>query len=177
MQRDYFSQMQANQTGTPTEQEISVGPGQGAPMGGPAQNLGQIGPIMAQQGGDMKAELQESGLPTGEDMASQKERLMALMEELEIMEGLSDEDKKEVEAELDKALEALERGDLQAFQNNPLIQLIGSIMGAAGEMSQMNEGAGPTEQELAQMEQEAEAADAETSPDMASMAGMTGGNL
>jgi len=174
MQRDYFSQMQANQTGTPTEQEISVGPGQQA---APIDNIAQAGPMMEQMGGDMQADLQEAGLPTGQSKEDIRARLMAMIEELEILEGLSNEEVKEVEAELDKAITALEKGDVQAFQNNPVIQLIGSIMGAAGEMGEMNQGQGPTPEQMKQMEQEAEAADQETAPDMASMAGMTGGNL
>jgi hypothetical protein len=74
-------------------------------------------------------------------------------------------------------LAALEAGDIEAFQQNPVTQLIGSIVGSAAEMSQMNEGQGPTEQEMMQMEQEADQADQAQQPDMASMAGMAGGQL
>jgi hypothetical protein len=154
MQRDYFSQMQANQTGTPTPNEISTGPGQPQGMM-PDVTLDEVG---------------EEQLSTAE----QKERIVAMLTDADI---LNESNEKQIMAEVDKMLAALEAGDIEAFQQNPVTQLIGSIVGSAAEMSQMNEGQGPTEQQMMQMEQEADQADQAQQPDMASMAGMAGGQF
>jgi len=161
MQRDYFSQMQANQTGTPTEQEISVGPGQQAPA--PDPNMGGLGPMPEDlQMGD--EDFEAMGLPTGEDPAANKQRIIKLLEEAGILEGLNDEEMKEIMAQIDKMMEALEKGDVQAFQKNPITQMVGSLIGGAADV---------VGQEQGSIEPDPE----EQPADMASMAGMTGGNL
>lgn len=171
MQRDYFSQMQSNQTGTPTPNEVSTGPGAPGSMGAASQQQPPLPALTPQE--EMNLQETEENLSKPE----QKQRILELLEEAGIMESASEEEKKEVMKQIDNALEALEKGDVQAFQNNPVIQLVGSLVGGAAEMTQMNEGQGPSEQQMMQMEQEAETADQQMAPDMASMAGMTGGNL
>ena len=160
MQGDYFSKLQQQQPGTPTPTEVSTGPG--APQG-VQQPLPSLTPEE-----EMNLQATEENLSRPE----QKQRLVDLLEEAGIMEGVSEEEKKEIMTEIDNALEALEAGNIAAFQQNPVIQLVGSLVGGAAEMSQMNQGQGPTEQEMMQMEQEAQAADQQMAPDMAAMAGM-----
>lgn len=158
MQGDYFSKLQQTQPGTPTPTEVSTGPG--APMQAPL-------PALTPE--------EETNLKQTEEnlsSAEQKERLVELLTEAGVMEGLSKEENKEVMMQIDNALKALEQGNIEAFQSNPIIQLVGSMVGGAAEMSQMNQGQGPNEQQMMQMEQEAEAADKQALPDMATMAGM-----
>jgi hypothetical protein len=166
MQGDYFSKMQQQQAGAMTPNEVTTGPNQPMSPMGPGAGMQQapmpnISPeeIMDAQG--------------GEDVSKpeQKERLMSLLEQAGILEDLSNEDMKEINMQIENALTALEQGNIEAFQNNPIIQLVGSLVGGAAEMSQMNEGQGPSEQQMQQMQMEAEQADAQTAPDMATMAG------
>lgn len=170
MQGDYFSKMQQQQAGAMTQNEVTTGPNQ--PMSPMGSGAGMQQPPLP----DISPE-ELKDVQGGEDVskAEQKERLMDLLKQSGVLENMSKEDMKEVNKQLDNALTALEEGNLEAFQNNPIIQLVGSLVGGAAEMSQMNEGQGPSEQQMQQMQMEAEQADAQLTPDMATMAGMAGG--
>jgi hypothetical protein len=95
-------------------------------------------------------EFSEMGLPTGEGPEAAKQRIIKLLEEMNAFEGLEAAEKQEIMQFIDQLIIDMEAGDFQAVEDNPIMQLLGSVFEEAG-ITEQGEGAGMAPADMAGM--------------------------
>jgi hypothetical protein len=77
-------------------------------------------------------EFSEMGLPTGEGPEAAKQRIMKLLEEMGALEDLEPAEKQELMQLVDQLIIDMEAGDFESVEQNPIMQLLGSVFEEMG---------------------------------------------
>jgi hypothetical protein len=116
MQKDFMGMAQGQAAPTPSTEQVSEQEG---------QEFLQSLPTMEQMG--------QQGLPTGESREDMKQRLLAMLQQVGVLDMYqSPAEKQQFTQELNQLLDAFMNEDAKAIQNNPIMLKLEELMTQQG---------------------------------------------
>jgi len=155
MQKDFMGMAQQAQT------PVQESDGTGAQMGQEIQEAGLEG---------LTGIYEEAGMPTENTPEAAKQRLMMVLEEMGVLEGLRQDQLQQIQKLIDEYVALAQKGDMAALEKHPLSQLLNQAQQQFQQAAGMQQ---PTGGSVPQQIQEQPAA----TRDFASLMPKAGGGL
>ena len=85
---------------------------------------------------------QEAGMPTENTPEAAKQRLMMVLEELGVLQGLRQDQLQQIQQLVDEYIQLAQKGDMQALEQHPISQLLNEAQNQFQQQAGMQGGAG-----------------------------------